>query len=52
MIDRRRHIGDGEQAPLLAHLDGDGLGADAVENLLADSVSGTFGVTSSTSAAV
>ena len=33
MIDRRWHVGRDQQAPLLAHLHGDGVGADAVENL-------------------
>jgi hypothetical protein len=33
MVDRRRQIGAGEQAPLLSHLDGDRAGADALQDL-------------------
>ncbi len=34
VMDLRRHVVDGEQLALVAHLDRDGLGAEAVENLL------------------
>ena len=38
MIDRRRHVADGEQAALLAHLHRDGPRADRVEDLFGETV--------------
>ena len=35
-MDRGRHVVDGEQLALVAHLDRHGLGAEAVEDLLHD----------------
>ena len=38
LVDRGRHVGDGEQPALLADLHGDGARADAVEDLLGQAV--------------
>ena len=38
MVDRSRQIGTGEQPPLLPHLDGDGAGADAGQDLAGERI--------------